>query len=142
MWNVPSHRIFPKQVDGIAGQADPIYLMLQAVLIQTHNRLILFAGKGFDPGASLKALLCLPGEDRLGPVYRHPKGFIQHPRVVGAHRLGPAEHLGSLPPALALLTELDVGLRFFGPDRGSGYGETRYDGVGNPAARADTAQDP
>lgn len=111
MWNVPSRRIFPEQVDGIAGQTDPVHPMLQAILIQAHNRLILFAGKGLNPGASLKPLLRLPGEDCLGPVHRHPKGVIQDRRVVEAHRLGPAEYFGSPSPSLALLAELDASLR-------------------------------
>ena len=49
MWNLDSRRIFPEQVDGIAGQTDSIHPMLQAVLIQAHNRLILFTGKGLNP---------------------------------------------------------------------------------------------
>lgn len=120
MWNFHSRRIFPEQVDGIAGQTHSIHPMLQAVLIQAHHRLIGFTSKGLNPGASLKPIIDLSGEDRLRPVHRHPKGFIQHRRMIGTHRLGPTEHLGRSPPSLALFTELDIGLRFFGSNGGPG----------------------
>ncbi len=128
-------------MDGIAGQTDSVHPMLQAVLIQPHHRLIRFTGKGCDPSASGKPLISLSGEDRLGPVHRYPKGFIQYRRMIGAHLLGPAEHLGSSPPSLALFTELDVDLCLFGSDGGPGQGKTGDDGMGNPAGCADAAQD-
>ncbi len=141
MWNPDSRPMVPKQVDGIAGQADPVHPMLQAVLIQAHNRLVLFTGKGLNPSASLKPIIYLDSKDRLGPVHRHPKGFIQHRRVIGAHRLSFAEHLGSSPPSLTPLANFEVGLRFFGSDGGPGYRKTGDDGMRDPTCCADTAQD-
>jgi len=67
--------------------------MLQAILIQPHHRLIGFPGKGYDPGAAGKPLISLSGEDRLGPVHRHPQDFVQTRRMIGDHLLGPAEDL-------------------------------------------------
>jgi len=114
--------------------------MLQAVLIQPHHRLIRFTGKGCDPSASLKPLISRSSEDRLGPVYRHPKGFIQYRRMIGTHRPGSAEHPGSFPPSLAEFTELDVDLCFIGSDGRPRKGETGDDGMGNSTDCADAAQ--
>ena len=141
MWSRPSRAFSPKQVDGIAGQADAVHPVFQAVLVQTHQRMACFTGQGLHPGDARKPSIRLCGEDRLGPVHRHPKGAIQHRRMVGAHRLPPAEHPGGAAAALSPCAALDVGVRLLGADAGARQGKAGNDGMGDAAVAADAAQD-
>jgi hypothetical protein len=141
MWGRRSRGLFPKQVDAIAGQADPIHPVLQAVLVQAHHRVPRFTGQRLHPGDALKPRIRLSDKNRPGPVYRHLKGTIQHRRMVDAHRLLAAEHTGGPASALALFAYPEVGFRLLGPDTGAWQGKAGNDGVGDAAASADAAQE-
>ena len=125
-----------------AGQANAVYLVLQAMLIEARNRLRALIGERFNPGGSLK-----PGigrhvaEDPLCPCHRSPKRFVQDRRMVSAHRFVAAEHSGGLSPPLALLSTPNVFFSLRRSDRGSRQGKTRNDCMGDPAISADTPQD-
>ena len=142
MWSRSSRGLFPEQVDAIAGQANPVHPVLQAVLVQAHQGVPRFTAEGLHPGAALKPLIRLSDEDRPGPVHRHLEGTIQHRRMVGAHRLLPAEQVGSPASALTLFAQEQIGFRLLGPDTGARQGEAGKDGVGDATVVADAAQDP
>jgi len=128
-------------VNAKSGQTDAIHPVLQTVLIQAHNGLLALAGKLLNPRCSLKPLIHLPAEDCPSPINGHAESFIQNRRVVLAHRFFSVEYPGSLLSSLPLLSKHYVCFCLPRPDRGSRYGKTRDDGMGDLTSAADTSQD-
>ena len=128
-------------MDRIAGQTDPIHPALQAVLVQTCHRVTCLPGERLDPLQALQPQIPLVNEDRSSPLYGHPKGVIQHRRVVVAHRLLATEHPGGPTPSLPLMAKLKVFIGLRSPDAGAGKRKAGDDRVGDPAVAAFAPQD-
>jgi hypothetical protein len=141
MWCRASRSVFSEKVNAKSGQTDAIHLVLQTVLIQAHNGPLSLAGKLLNPRCSLKPLIDLPAEDRLCPIYRRAESFIQDRRVVFAHRFFAVEYLRSFSSSIPLLSKRDICFCLLRPYRGSRYGKTRDDGMGDLTSAADTSQD-
>jgi hypothetical protein len=141
MWCRASRSVFSEKVNAKSGQTDAIHPVLQTVLIQAHNGPLSLAGKLLNPRDALKPIIDLPVEDRLCPINRCSKRFIQDRRGVLAHRFFAVEYLRSLCSSIPLLSKRDICFCLLRPYRCSGYGKTRDDGMGDLTSAADAPQD-